>query len=72
MLEIPNQMQATARAAASLVLAASFLTACATKEEPVLISDGRTGAESSLPWNKQERWEGEGQLGAMAERMNSR
>jgi len=48
-----------------------LLASCATKEEPQLISDN-TGRESALPWNKQEKWEGQGQLGNMAERFNTR
>ena len=44
---------------------------CATKEEPQLIADS-TGRESSMPWNKQEKWENTGQLGSMAERFETR
>ena len=46
------------------------LASCATKQEPELVSSG-TGRESALPWNKQERWENQGQFGAMADQMNA-
>lgn len=49
-----------------LLLAAGGLASCATKEQPQLFSD--TKKESNLPWNKQEHWENEGQLGQLAER----
>lgn len=51
-----------------LGLAVGALASCATKEEPQLVSSGGEH-ESSLPWNKQEKWEGSGQFGAMAEGM---
>ena len=36
----------------------SALAGCATqKEPPVLVGDPEHKAESSLPWNRQERWE---------------
>ena len=47
------------------------LTACATKQETQLVSTG-SEKESTLPWNQQEKWENQGQLSGMAERMNSR
>lgn len=52
-----------------LIAAACVLASCATKEQPQLVGDPSSTRESSLPWNKQEKWEGTGQLGGMAERM---
>ncbi len=46
-------------------------SSCATKKEAPLISDG-SGAESQIPWNQQEKWEGQGSLGPLAEKVNSR
>jgi hypothetical protein len=41
-----------------VVFCFTTLVACATqKEPPVLVSDPDHKPESSLPWNKQERWE---------------
>ncbi len=56
---------------AAIALAAAALASCASKKEQVqLVNDpSTTGRESSLPWNQQEKWEGQGQFGGMAERM---
>jgi hypothetical protein len=40
-----------------LLCSLSALVGCATKSPPVLVSDPEHKAESTLPWNKQERWE---------------
>jgi len=54
-----------------LVGAGLSLASCATKQEPQLVSTGGE-RESALPWNKQEKWENTGQLGAMADRLQTR
>lgn len=40
-----------------LLCSSTALAGCATKDPPVLVSDPEHKAESTLPWNKQERWE---------------
>ncbi|HEX8281731.1 MAG TPA: hypothetical protein VF551_10150 [Chthoniobacterales bacterium] len=50
-----------------LTTGVGLLTSCASKRPPPLISDGTTGAESALPWNQQQKWEGQGQFAGMAE-----
>ena len=46
------------------------LASCAQKEQVALVNDpSTTGRESALPWNQQQKWEGQGQFGGMAERM---
>jgi outer membrane biogenesis lipoprotein LolB len=46
-----------------------FLGACATqKDPPALVSDPDAKKESQIPWNKQEKWESEGQLSGMSDR----
>ncbi len=55
-----------------LLLAAGGLASCATKEQPQLVGDPAGTRESTLPWNKQEKWENTGQLGSMAERFETR
>jgi outer membrane biogenesis lipoprotein LolB len=52
-----------------LASAALALSSCATKQEPVLVSDGTNGRESALPWNQQQKWENAGQFGALADQM---
>ncbi|MDQ6654909.1 MAG: hypothetical protein M3Y80_03740 [Verrucomicrobiota bacterium] len=54
-----------------LTLGVSLLASCATKPEPQLVSNG-VGRESAIPWNQQEKWENQGQLGAMADHLQSR
>ena len=56
----------------SRLLLLAFLTvlgaACATKDPPRLVNDPDNRPESSLPWNKQEKWEvGGGIPGALGE-----
>ena len=54
-----------------LSLAGAALMSCAAREKPPVISDPTVaGRESALPWNQQEDWETEGQMGSMADRMN--
>jgi hypothetical protein len=68
---IRNQTAIRAAKFVLLLGGATILASCATKQEPQLVSDG-AGRESALPWNKQEKWEGQGQLGNMADRFNTR
>jgi hypothetical protein len=48
-----------------LVVAATLL-GCA-KDQPALVDDS-SKSESSMPWNKQEKWETQGQLGGITDR----
>jgi hypothetical protein len=53
-----------------LLAIAATLVSCAQKEQVALVNDpSGSGRESALPWNQQEKWEGQGQFGGMAERM---
>ena len=52
-----------------LAIVAAVLASCATKPPPQIVSDPSAGPESALPWNQQEKWEQEGQFGAMTDRM---
>ena len=40
-------------------------SSCATKNETALISDPNARKETALPWNEQQKWEREGEAGAM-------
>ena len=68
---IRNSISFRAANVALLALAAGALASCASKKEQVqLVNDPSvSGRESALPWNQQEKWEGQGQFGGMAERM---
>ena len=41
------------------------LASCATKKETALIDDPAARNETALPWNEQQKWEREGEAGAM-------
>ncbi|MEY2544491.1 MAG: hypothetical protein QOE81_1952 [Verrucomicrobiota bacterium] len=48
-------------AAILLLAAASMLVSCATQKGDVaLVKDPDAKAETTMPWNKQEKWEGGG------------
>jgi hypothetical protein len=53
----------TACAAFGLVVLG--LNSCATKETAQLIADPNATKETALPWNEQQKWEREGEAGAM-------
>lgn len=69
--QIRNFSKSLAARRALLVAAGLALSSCATKAPPPLITDN-TGRDSSLPWSEKQKWEGQGQLGAMAERFETR
>jgi hypothetical protein len=66
--QIPNLIRSRTMLAALALCAAGTLSSCATKAQPQLVSDGRTGRESSIPWDKQESWETQGQFANMTDR----
>ncbi len=67
----PESVFSRATRFALLALTAATFGACATKQEVALVNDPTaTGRESALPWNQQEKWEGQGQFGGMADRFN--
>ena len=65
---IPDRTRFSFRIAALAMCAAFALTSCATKEQPALISDSANTRDSSIPWNKQEKWESQGQFANMTDR----
>jgi outer membrane biogenesis lipoprotein LolB len=44
-----------------LLVAATLFVSCA-HEKPALVDDPDAKKEGQMPWNKQEKWETEGQL----------
>lgn len=56
---------------ALLIIAVAAFSSCATKQTPELVSSG-SERESSLPWNKQEKWENQGQFAGLAEHQGRR
>jgi hypothetical protein len=61
-------MQGTIRkiaAWAALSLVVLGINSCATKDPAPLIADPNAKKETALPWNEQQKWEREGEAGAM-------
>jgi len=54
----------------ALILASTTLfVSCASQKEQVrLVDDPDDHRESTIPWNKQEKWETEGQFAGMTDR----
>jgi hypothetical protein len=44
------------------------MTSCATQKETALVKDPDDHHDSTMPWNKQEKWETGGQFQAMTDR----
>jgi hypothetical protein len=66
---IPDRFRSLLRISALAICAVGAFTSCATKEQPPLIGDNTGNTrESSLPWNKQEKWESQGQYAGMTDR----
>jgi hypothetical protein len=56
--------------AVTFVLVSGFvlsLVSCASKKQTALVDDPDQGA-SSIPWNKQEKWENTGPLSGLTDR----
>ncbi len=53
---------------ALLLISASFLVACA-QEKPALVDDPDSQHEGMMPWNKQEKWETQGQMSGITDRL---
>jgi hypothetical protein len=56
-------------AAALLCAGATLFVSCATQKEQVaLVKDPDAKADSMIPWNKQEKWETQSQMGGVTDR----
>jgi hypothetical protein len=56
-------------AAALLGVGACLFVSCASQKEQVaLVKDPDAKADSMIPWNKQEKWETQSQLGGITDR----
>ena len=56
---------------AFLFLTAAMFVSCAKDKDPRLVNDPNAKFESTIPWNKQEKWETQGDPG-MANMMQGR
>ncbi|MDQ6808201.1 MAG: hypothetical protein M3Z64_02065 [Verrucomicrobiota bacterium] len=66
--QIPDRVRPFLVTAALAVCAITFLPSCATKPQPQLVSDPDAGRESTIPWNKQEKWESQGPYAGLSDR----
>ena len=65
--QIPNLKRKLA--AGLLLVIASGLVSCASQKEQVaLVKDPDAKQDSMIPWNKQEKWETQGQMGGITDR----
>jgi hypothetical protein len=55
-------------ASAVLLIAATTLVSCASQKQQLVVDDPDSKHESSVPWNKQEKWETQGQFAGMTDR----
>jgi hypothetical protein len=56
-------------ATAFLLASATVFVSCASQKQQVrLVDDPDAHRESSIPWNKQEKWETENQFSGMSDR----
>ena len=55
-------------ASAVLLIAATTLVSCASQKQQVVVDDPDSKHESTVPWNKQEKWETQGQFAGMTDR----
>jgi outer membrane biogenesis lipoprotein LolB len=51
-----------------LLLAAAALFASCAHEKPALVDDPDSKHEGQMPWNKQEKWETQGQMAGITDR----
>jgi outer membrane biogenesis lipoprotein LolB len=51
-----------------LLLAAALLFASCASEKPPLVDDPDSKHEGQMPWNKQEKWETQGQMAGITDR----
>jgi hypothetical protein len=51
-----------------LVCASTFVSCASQKEQVALVKDPDQKKESMVPWNKQEKWEAQGQFSGITDR----
>ena len=45
-----------------------MLASCASQKDAVVVNDPDAKKESTIPWNRQEKWESGGQFGNITDR----
>jgi hypothetical protein len=54
-------------ASVALLIAATTLVSCASQKQQLVVDDPDSKHESMVPWNKQEKWETQGQFAGMTD-----
>lgn len=65
---IPDRLRAHLASVAFALCALALLPSCATKPQPQLVADPDAARESTIPWNKQEKWESQGPYAGLSDR----
>jgi len=65
--QTPDRARRTFSLIAPLFFSALLFTSCASTKDTALISDPNAKGETALPWNQQEKWEREGEMGALTQ-----
>ena len=67
MLALIRKYKTSITASFALVAAFTFVS-CASHKNMALVDDPNGDPASSIPWNKQEKWEGTGPLSGVTDR----
>ena len=68
MLAQVHKLRRNVTSALLFALAIAVTSCASTQETPRLVSDPDDHGDSTIPWNKQEKWETAGQLSEFTER----
>jgi hypothetical protein len=68
MLAQVHKLRKSVTSALLCALAIAITSCASTQETPRLVSDPDDRGDSTIPWNKQEKWETAGQLSEFTER----
>ena len=68
MLAQVNRLRKNVTSALLCALAIAITSCASTQETPRLVNDPDDRGDSTIPWNKQEKWETAGQLSEFTER----
>ena len=69
LLFMPDQIRKFQRFVSSFLLfAAALVFVSCAHEKPALVDDPDSKHEGQMPWNKQEKWETQGQMSGITDR----
>jgi Spy/CpxP family protein refolding chaperone len=68
MLALIRKIRKGIATALLLTAAVSFVSCASQKQQVAVVDDPDAKHESMVPWNKQEKWESQGNLGGITDR----